>query len=103
MPTCRKCGYWDDTDADFDNSRTICDGCTEKAKVAARAEGYEEYQIGEYTVLEKAVGDSCGDCGSHSIDFIAWKGGKFIETLICANCDSVQAYLYPEDVEPFIR
>lgn len=96
MPTCIRCRYWDDTDAEFDNTRTICDGCIEKSKAAARSEGYEEYQIGEYIVLEKTVGDSCGDCGSHGIDFIAWRGGHFVEALICANCTSVLEYLYPE-------
>ena len=30
MPQCTVCGYYDETDAEFDWSRTICDGCAEK-------------------------------------------------------------------------
>ncbi|MDR6555476.1 hypothetical protein [Paenibacillus qinlingensis] len=32
MPTCVKCGYWDETDAEFDSTRTICEGCMEQPK-----------------------------------------------------------------------
>lgn len=28
MPTCKQCGFWDATDAEFNNAMDLCLGCT---------------------------------------------------------------------------
>ncbi|MFD0591018.1 hypothetical protein ACFQZE_23770 [Paenibacillus sp. GCM10027627] len=105
MPTCKTCGYWDDTDAEFDDSRTICDGCIEKAIQAMRERGALEWTCGKYTVLSLSTSESCDDCGSSREEFVAWVAGEFYKDEVCVGCDGVSIvdYLYPNaDEKPLL-
>lgn len=68
-----------------------------------KVRGAHEWTVGKYTVYSLTVDDSCGECGNHSIEFVAVAGGEFVQAMICSDCDSVVTYLYPnEDDMPLI-